>query len=563
MIKEELKGYQWAKNVVEGKFIANKWVTLECQRYIDRMDNGLDSDLIEFDFKECEKVYGLLSIMNYATGFYANTPIIEHAHGFQMMIWENIFCWFYKELDELGFRKKVIEEVYLEIGRKASKSFICGVTEILIMLRADRFAQTACAGLTRDISSLVRNSVVEIIKSSPLIEKYFKITRDKVTCKINESTMRHLSGEANNINGLLLASYIVDEVANQTDSSIIDALKLSQMNTKTRLSIYISTQYDKPINAFNNLIDYHKNTLLGVNDDVINSFGLLFELDEGDDYSDENNWWKCNPLQMSMENGRQFLRQEFKKGLSIPSALQEFRIKILNERLDSNCEETFIDYEYIKQCKQKLPLDFWKNKDVYLSLDCSQSDDLTAVSMLTYYDNKIYCKSWAWIPCYDLNIKSKRDRVDYKTMIDKGYAFLCGDGIIDYSMLEDFIINISKKYGVNVVSLGYDRRDAMSSVKKLEENCIECIEIKQHSSVLFPPTKLLKESILNKEFVFDDNKLLEVQFTNTKCKYDENMHYYITKKHSNGKIDCVITIVLALYLLQQELLNGSTWVSQR
>lgn len=32
--KKDLKGYKWAKEVVEGKFIANKWVKLECKRYV-------------------------------------------------------------------------------------------------------------------------------------------------------------------------------------------------------------------------------------------------------------------------------------------------------------------------------------------------------------------------------------------------------------------------------------------------------------------------------------------------------------------------------------------------
>ena len=99
MDKNSLKGYIWAKDVVEEKIIANKWVKLECKRYIDRLENKVYLPCF-FDFKEAETIYKLLGLMNYATGFYANKPIIEHATGFQMMTWENIFCWFYKEEDE-------------------------------------------------------------------------------------------------------------------------------------------------------------------------------------------------------------------------------------------------------------------------------------------------------------------------------------------------------------------------------------------------------------------------------------------------------------------------------
>ena len=42
MDKKDLKGYKWAKEVVEGKFIANKWVKLECKRYVDRLEGKVN-----------------------------------------------------------------------------------------------------------------------------------------------------------------------------------------------------------------------------------------------------------------------------------------------------------------------------------------------------------------------------------------------------------------------------------------------------------------------------------------------------------------------------------------
>lgn len=433
MTKEDLKGYQWAKDVVEGKFIANKWVKLECKRYVDRIEKLQHTNEFPcyFDFEEVKTIYKLLELMNYATGFYANKPILDNAAGFQMMAWENIFCWFYKELDENGFKRRMIEEIYLEIGRKAGKSFFCAVTEILIMLRSPKFAQHATEGKTRDISSLVRNAIVEIIKASPLISKHFKITRDKIECKLNECTTKHLSGEANNINGLLLSSFIVDEVANQEDGSIIGALKLSQMSTKDRLSIYISTQYDLEFNAFNDLIEYHKSILKGVDTDTINTFGLLFELDEGDDFNDESNWIKANPLQMSMQNGIKFLRQEYKKGLTIPSAMKEFRIKILNERLSGYSGETYIDFDAWKKCEiDKIDL---SGREVVVSVDASLTTDLTAIDIMYKDNGKYYLIAHAFLP--ENTLSSRREKIDYRQMQRMGYCTITNGDIVDYNTI--------------------------------------------------------------------------------------------------------------------------------
>ena len=109
-----------------------------------------------------------------------------------------------------------------------------------------------------------------------------------------------------------------------------------------------------------------------------------------------------------------------------------------------------------------------------------------------------------------------------------------------------------EKYGVNVIQLGFDRYNAISTVQKLEnaENPIECVEIKQHSSVLHRPTKLLKEYILSQKFSYSANQMLEINFQNAQCTYDTNLNQYVNKKKSSGKVDMVVSLINAVYLLQ-------------
>ena len=536
--KENLKGYKYAIDVINGKEIANKWVKLECERYINRL-NGLD-DEIYFDYKEANRIYKLLKCMNYATGFYANEPIYNHACGFQFMAWENIFCWYYKKSDSMGFKKRVVEEVYLEIGRKAGKSFFAGVTQILIMLRASNYAQTAISGLTRDISSLVRNSIVEIINSSPLISKHFKITRDKITCLLNNSTCKHTSGEANNLNGLLLSSYIVDEVANQTDSRLIDVLKLSQMSTKTRLAIYISTQYAQPINAFNDLLDYHKSILSGALN-VKNTFGLLFELDEGDDYTKELNWYKCNPLQMSMENGREFLRSEFEKGKTIPSAMLEFRIKILNERLTVNKNESYLDFNKWRKCRVN-KIDF-KGKNVVVALDLSVDLDLTSVSIAYKENNKVYAKSHGFLPKGNLN--KRRENIDYYKYSSLGYCTLHEGDTVNYNKVEEYIRNIESEYNCKIDYIIADPYNC----KQISENLASdynVIMLRQSYNNLSPATQQLKYDVYNENFFYEKNELLDWCVTNAVLNVGKSGHIMLAKDVSTKnkkRIDLLATII--------------------
>lgn len=123
---------------------------------------------------------------------------------------------------------------------------------------------------------------------------------------------------------------------------------------------------------------------------------------------------------------------------------------------------------------------------------------------------------------------------------------------------------MEEKYGVDIVQLGFDKYNAISTVQKLEgaSKPIECVEIKQHSSLLHRPTKLLKESILHKSFFYDKNEMLEINFENARCTEDTNLNKYVNKKKSAGKVDCVVALINAMYLMQLEMESTTSWGAQ-
>ena len=82
------------------------------------------------------------------------------------------------------------------------------------------------------------------------------------------------------------------------------------------------------------------------------------------------------------------------------------------------------------------------------------------------------------------------------------------------------------------------------------------MEIKQHSSVLHSPTKLLKEKILSRKAHFDENQMLEINFENARCTEDTNKNKYVNKKKSEGKVDMVVALINATYLIEQDMLFG-------
>jgi phage terminase large subunit-like protein len=98
---------------------------------------------------------------------------------------------------------------------------------------------------------------------------------------------------------------------------------------------------------------------------------------------------------------------------------------------------------------------------------------------------------------------------------------------------------------------------------KIEKINIDKIKPYENNAKLHPPTKLLAEKITNGKFSYEKNILLEINFGNAKCTFDTNMNRYVTKKKSAGKVDMVVALINAVYLLQQDIIfDDSSWAVQ-
>ena len=51
-------------------------------------------------------------------------------------------------------------------------------------------------------------------------------------------------------------------------------------------------------------------------------------------------------------------------------------------------------------------------------------------------DGYIYAKVWGFVPADSVELKSEREKVDYRRLIADGAYFACGDSVIGYDFVE-------------------------------------------------------------------------------------------------------------------------------
>ena len=557
MLLEKAKKY--AKDCISGKEITTFEVKKQCEWFLEDLEKQNNEYYpYYFDTKQIGIVEGILKLLNFATGLHiVGKSIYEGLENFQSFFIANIFGWRYKT-DSKKYRYR---EVDLFIPRKNTKTFLAALIFIILMLTEDNYSEFYSICLDRDLAGEVKKAIAQILNVSPLVGQYFNIPKTlsgRLECTLTHSFYQPRTAEANRNNSIKPSAFIADEFGAMKDNSNVEAMKSGQLNIKNPLMFRLTSAYAEDKSIMLGELDYLKKIYKELEEDD-RLFALVY-------YATEEHLWDDIGLQMAnplrVEENYNEIRDSRKKALAKPEERTEFLTKHMNYFMPSNSGEEFITLDKLRLCKNTRGVFDWKGKDVYLGLDLAMTNDNTSVSMVTMEDDMIFAKSWAFIPAGRIEEKNRRERTDYRRFIEDGSCFACGEEIISYSFVERFIMNLEKEYGVHIVQIGYDRYNCISTANKLQEAGYETVEVKQHSSVLHPPTKFLQESILQRKFSYDGDRLYEINFQNAKCTEDTNLNKYVNKKKSNGKVDMVVSTIIALYLLQQQILNEDNFVCQ-
>ena len=535
-------------DVLDSKFPTNKYIKAICKKFIYELNHEEELEYF-FDYGTADKIMNIMKLINFATGAVAGQSLYEACVGYQYFFVLNIFCWKRKDRPD----KRRYEICLLWIARKNSKSVNSALIMVILMLLEPRYSEFYLCANTREQAKIVYNETKKLIESSPFILDKFDIKRDTITCKLNKNTLKALSSDYNTTDGLRVSAACIDEVGAAKDGGLIESMTSGMLSVQNRLLILISTSYPNTQNPFLEWTDYSKKVIDGVVEDE-KLFAMLYSLDEKDEMTVEN-FMKANPLQSTLEDGKEYLESEYKKALEMGGAkLTSFKCKHLNIWLDGMIGEIYIPTEEVRKCRLQEPFN-WCGRQVYIGIDLAMTTDNCSVAMITEEGGKVYANVWAFIPADRVEEKARIEKVDYRAMIRNGNCFACGENVVDYGFIESFILGLEEKYGVVIVGIGFDRYNGLSTAQKLETNGYETTEIKQHSSVLHSPTKLLEELVLTQHFGYESNRLLEINFANARCLYDTNLNRYVNKKKSTGKIDMVASLINAMYLLEKDRLQ--------
>lgn len=556
----ENKGYEYCLKCVNEP-TTPKYVKKQMKAWLAICDGKDDTYFVSH--RKMKQLYAILKVLRMPKGLRAGQSLYDCTTGYQWLFYIATLCTVRRDNPD----KRKYETCVLEIARKNFKTYTIATIFILLFLTEPRFSKFYSVAPDGTLSREVREAISETLKSSPEVFAFkdvarWKILRDSITFKPLSTTYIPLSYSTSRMDGRLPNAFCADEVGALPTSYAIEAMRSGQLNILNKLGFIISTKYPTVDNPFEDEVGYCKKVLDGLIDDP-SRFSLLYEPDETKNWTDDDLIMRqANPVSLEIPEIWEDLKKKRAYAIAVESARENFLTKHCNIIYQGAGTETYIDVNDVQACKVSR-ID-WTGRTVYVGLDLSETNDNTSVAMVSVDDDdNVLADVFAFVPEGRIDEKNAFEKIDYREFIRAGKCIACGDKVIDYKVVEDFIMNIEERFGVKVQAIGYDRWNALSTAQKLEAAGYNTVEIRQHSSVLHPPTKMLKEKILKKEFEYEPNKLLEINFQNARCTYDTNMNMYVHKKKSRGKVDMVVSLINAMYLLQQDVdFNHMDFVAQ-
>ena len=450
------RAIKYCSDTIEDDY-SPKYVKLQCKELLPIL---LDKDPKYFmNTNKLKKIKGLLSIIKMPTGSKTGEPVVTALAGFQIFFLISVLCIYHRD----DTTKRRFENVLLELPRKSGKTMLVALIFIISLLLEPKYSRLFSVAPDGALSREVYTLIKQFIGVSPLLQQInkkdlFKINRDKLLCVLTENEYIPLNYSTSRMDGKMPSIWLCDETSALPDSYPISAMRLGSLPVKNKLGIMISTKYTKIDTPFEDEIQFHKQRLDNMLQDDT-AFALLYEPDQDliDQWETSNKIIKqVNPLSVELESVFNEVEKMRNQAIAVKGQQAQFKCKMLNIIAQSETE-AYIDINDLKQCR--IDEFDWSGRDVYVGIDLSQSGDNTSVVMVTRDEyGHLVSHPMCFIPTDNKDKKSKEEKCDYQKYIDLGKCIECGTNIIDYSKVEEYIIEtLQQDYNVNIIGTGYDR----------------------------------------------------------------------------------------------------------
>ena len=530
------QGIQYAVDVVEGSIIANKYTIQACERFLSDLERAeIREDGLEFKPEQAQKFLDFASLCCHTKGEWSGKPII--LEPWQVFISVNLFGFYKYEHRRFLF-------AYIEVARKNGKSTFAAIVLLYMLILDDEGAEVYTAATARHQARIVFDQAKAIVDRSESLKKIITVFQNNLSCVRKGSKAEPLSKEAKRLDGLNTSCAIMDEM-HEMAQEVWDVIETSTGSRRAPLMLGITTAGFNRDSMCYAKRDYVSKILEGMiqNDEF---FGLIFSLDEGDDWTDPAVWGKANPnLGKSVKT--KMLDNLCKQAREMPSSVTGYLTKHMN--VWTTAETRWLNSEKWGECYESYREEDLEGLTAYGGLDLSSTQDITAFVLVFPKPqpdgtHKYYTITRFFLPEDTVFERVRKNKVPYDSWARDGHLILTPGAIVDYDFIVNEVKKLSKKYQIKEIA--FDPWNATQTALQLSAEGHTMVSIQQTTRNLSEPMKEIEKWIIGRQFRHNGNPVYTWMSNNICAKRDANDNLFPNKEKSTEKIDGITATITAV-----------------
>lgn len=537
------KAQSYVDQVLDGSIPSCKWVKKVCERH-ERDKDNLD---LYLDPGSAERACRFMEKLPHIKGRWAGSPISLEL--WQIFILVSAFGWKYTATGLRRFRT-----VYIEVPRKNAKSTLSsGVGLYLTVADDEGGSEVYSAATTRDQARIVFNDAQRMARKSKGLLRHFgtEVLAHSIHQEDTASYFRPLSAEGNSLDGLNVHGGIIDELHAHKTRVVFDVIETGTGAREQSLLWLITTAGSNRAGICYEQRTYVTKILDNVTEDD-SYFGIIYTIDDVDDWTDPEVWSKANP-NYSVSVFPDDIARLCKKAQQMPSAQNNFLTKRLNVWV--NADTSWMEMRSWDRCSDHdLTLEDFEGCRCMAALDLASKVDIAALVLLFEKEGHYYAFGKYYLPEDTIETSGNSQ---YQGWVNDNRLIATPGNVIDFDWIKSDLQELSERF--ELIEVPYDPFQATQLSTQMTAEGFPMVEMRPTVLNFSEPMKELEALVLSKKFHFDGCPVLTWMVSNVVCHLDNKDNIYPRKERPENKIDGVVALIMALgrYLVQSE--NNSVY----
>lgn len=531
---------QYARDVIAGKIVTCKWITLLCQKHLDDLERSQEpGHPYYFDPARGEKVAKFLQLLPHTKGKWGGKKQLIKLEPWQLFSACLPFGWIRRNDDTRRYRT-----ILIFVPRKNGKSIIGGGLGLYMLVADGEFGAEVYSGATTEKQAweVFRPAKQMVERTDELREFYgVDVNASNMVCLADGSRFEPVIGKPGD--GSSPSCSVVDEYHEHQDSTLFDTMETGMGAREQPVMLVITTAGSSIGGPCHQLVRDAERMLEGVIERP-DLWPALYTIDTGDDWTSPDALRKANP-NFGVSIGEDFLLARQRDAMQSATKQATFRTKHLNEWVGA--KNAWLNMLRWKDGPARRSLqDLEDGRPCYLGLDLASKIDIAACVLLfpPYADDpNWHVHGRYYLPDARVIEELDSNTARYREFDALGLLTLTDGEVIDFEVIKEDLREFAGRFSIQAVA--YDPWQATQLAQEMDAEGLPMVEIRQTVQNISEPMKEVEALVLQRKLAHGDCPVLTWMASNVVAKLDVKDNIYPNKERPENKIDGMVALIMA------------------